>query len=177
MKKIIEEVEGFYRIVPLLSFRKTEGVSFDSIPPDMIPRVDGVERVIHTGGASSPGPVGEIEKPWYMHTHQDDHLLVLSGVRHIELYSHAVGEIYRFELLADKIYRNSELLCDSACMLCWPQNVFHRVVSHPINGSISINLATRHAGIDMENNFSIYDVDIEAGTHREIRRGALDQFQ
>jgi len=176
MQTAIEEVEGFYRIVPLLSFRKTPGVSFDIIPQGLVPRVDAVDRVIHTGAAPSPGPVGNVERPWYMHTHQEDNLLVLSGVRHIELYTHETGEIYDFELLPDRIYRNAELICDTACMLCWPRDVFHRVQSHPINGSISINLATRFEGIDMKNNFSIYDVAIEARTHREIRAGALDQF-
>ncbi len=176
MIHVIEEVEDFYKVIPLLSFRKTPGVEFDIIPGAMIPRVDGVDRVIHTGASPSPGPVGGVLRPWYMHTHQDDHLMVLDGVRSVELYTPDYGEIFEFEVSAHKIIRNGECICDDACILAWPCGVFHRVQSDPINGSISINLATRHDGIDMENNFSIYDVDIIEGTYHEIRKGSLDQF-
>jgi len=176
MYHVIEEVKDFYKVIPLLSFRKTPGVSFDIIPQSMVPRVDAVDRVIHTGAAPSPGAVGPIARPWYMHTHQDDNLMVLAGMRHIELYTHEHGEIYEFELTAERITRNGELICDGPCMLAWPCQVFHRIQSDRQHGSISVNLATRHDGIDMENNFSIYDVDIEAGTHHEIRKGTLDQF-
>lgn len=37
MIDIIQEVEGFYRIIPLLSFRRTPGVSFDKVPMQELP--------------------------------------------------------------------------------------------------------------------------------------------
>ena len=64
---VFKEVKGLYKIIPLKSFRKTPGVFFDIIPHELFPRIDGIDRVIHQGGAVSPGPIGDIERPWYMH--------------------------------------------------------------------------------------------------------------
>ncbi|MHC4789594.1 MAG: hypothetical protein ACYS8K_10395, partial [Planctomycetota bacterium] len=77
--EIVEQVDGLFRIIALNVLRRTPGVFFDTVPVAAIPRIDGIDRVFHDRGAYSPGSVGEIERPWYWHPHQQDHLIVLHG--------------------------------------------------------------------------------------------------
>ena len=165
---------GLYKIIPLKVFRRTEGVSFDSIPVEAIPRIDAIDRVIHKSKAVSPGPVGDITRPWYMHPHQDDNLVVLNGTRLVDIYTKEHGRIESFEVSADRITMNGELVYDGPAMLVWPRRVFHRVESLE-EGSSAINFAVHHEGIDMRTNFSIYDLDLETGSFKVIREGFKDQ--
>jgi hypothetical protein len=171
---IFQEVEGLYKIIPLKLFRKTSGVSFDILPKEIVPKVDAVDRVIHTKSAVSPGPVGDVAEPWYMHPHQDDNLMVLQGVRNVEIYARAHGKIESFVVTPDAIQQNGQTVYDGAALLVWPRSVFHRIKSGE-QGSASVNLATHYEGIDMRTNFNIYDLDIETGKFRVIREGHLDQ--
>ena len=171
---IVAEIPGFYKVVALHPFRKTEGVSFDILPKKLVPQVDAVDRVIHKHRAVSPGPVGDVKKPWYMHPHQDDNLIVLQGVRHVEIFIKAHGRIESFVVTPERIELNNKLLYDGPGLLVWSRGVFHRIKSGA-EGSASINLATHYEGIDMTSNFNIYDLDIETGKFRVIREGHLDQ--
>jgi hypothetical protein len=173
-KPIIAEIPGLYRVVALQPFRKTEGVSFDILPKNLVPKIDAVDRVIHKNRAVSPGPVGNIKEPWYMHPLQDDNLIVLQGTRRVEVYTGAHGRIESFAVTPERIEHNNRLLYDGPALLVWPQGVFHRIKSGE-NGSASINLATHYEGIDMRTNFNIYDLDIATGEFRVIREGHLDQ--
>ena len=172
--EIFKEIKGLYKIIPLKLFRKTQGVSFDVLPKDIVPKVDAVDRVIHFKDAVSPGPVGDVAEPWYMHPYQDDNLMVLQGVRHVDIYTRAHGKIESFVVTPHKIMQNGETVYDGAALLVWPQGVFHRIKSGP-EGSASVNLATHYEGIDMRTNFNIYDLDIETGKFKVIREGHLDQ--
>jgi hypothetical protein len=172
---ILEEVEGLYRIVALKSLRRTPGVRFDMVRLESLLRIDAIDRVIHDGGAVSPGAVGDISRPWYMHTHQDDNLLVLNGVREVDIYTPQHGRVEHFTVTADHVRRDGKLLHEGAAMLVWPRGVFHRIVSDPIEGSASLNLATHYDGFDLETNFSIYDLNTETGEYHVIRKGHLDQ--
>ena len=171
---IVAEIPGLYKVVALQPFRKTEGVSFDILPKSLVPRIDAVDRVIHKIRAVSPGPVGEVKEPWYMHPRQDDNLIVLQGVRSVEIYTKAHGRIESFVVTPERIEHNNKLLYDGAGMLVWPRGVFHRIKSGA-EGSASINLATHYDGIDMRTNFNIYDLDTATGEFRVIREGHLDQ--
>jgi hypothetical protein len=171
---IIAEIQGLYKVVALQPFRKTEGVSFDILPRNLVPKVDAVDRVIHKNRAVSPGPVGDISEPWYMHPHQDDNLIVLQGIRYVEIYTKAHGRIESFIITPERIEHNNRILYDGPGLLVWPRGVFHRIKSGD-NGSASINLATHYEGIDMKTNFNIYDVDIETGEFMVLREGHLDQ--
>jgi len=196
-KSVIEQVEGVYRVLRLSRLRQTPGVSFDVLPPRLVPQVDAVDRVIHEAGALSPGPVGEIERPWYMHPDQADHLMVLDGKRYVDLYSPLVGRMISFEVEPDRVVRmrgapsassgaweninsdafsGSDMIWEEACLLVWPRRVFHRIRSDEATGSKSVNLATHYPGFDIETNFSIYNLDTETGEHRVIREGAADQM-
>jgi len=171
---IIAEIPGLYKAVALQPFRKTAGVSFDILPKNLVPKVDAVDRVIHRNRAVSPGPVGDIQEPWYMHPHQDDNLIVLQGVRHVDIYTKAHGTIESFVVRPDRIEHNSKLLYDGPALLVWPRGVFHRIKSGG-EGSASINLATHYPGIDMRTNFNIYGLDTTTGKFWLVREGHLDQ--
>jgi len=171
---IFVEVPGLYKIIPLKLFRKTPGVSFDILPKKIVPKVDAVDRVIHAKSAVSPGPVGDVAEPWYMHPHQDDNLMVLQGVRHVDIYTSAHGKVESFVITPDAVQQNGVKVYDGAAMLVWPRGVFHRIKSGD-DGSASVNLATHYEGLDMRTNFSIYDLDTETGKFKVIREGHLDQ--
>ena len=175
MKEKLLEVKGLYKIVDLKRFRETKGVRFDIMPKELLKDVVGVDRVIHESNAVSPGTISGVERPWYMHTHQGDNLLVLHGERHVDLYSVEHGKVESFVVTNNEIYRNGELLLRGPAMLVWPPYVFHRVESKEC-GSASLNFAYRSEGFDIDNNFSIYDVDVESGDFKVIRRGKEDQF-
>jgi len=172
--KIIEDKAHHYRILKMSVFRKTPGVTFDLVPLSLIPHIDAVDRVLHASEALSPGSVGDVERPWYMHTHQADNLVVLQGVRFVELYSMQTRELEKFEVGPDYIKKDGELIFEGGCMLTWPTNVFHRIISGP-QGSASINFASHREGIDMRTNFNIYDLDQETGKFKVVRYGHEDQ--
>jgi hypothetical protein len=172
---IVAEIPGFYKVIALKPFRKTAGVSFDILPKNLIPKVDAIDRVIHKNKAVSPGPVGDVHEPWYMHPYQDDNLMVLQGVRYVDIYTRAHGRIESFVITPERLEHDSKILYDGPALLVWPRTVFHRIKSGA-SGSASINLATHYEGIDMRTNFNIYDLDIETGKFKLIRDGHLDQL-
>jgi hypothetical protein len=174
-ESIVERVEGVYTVLQLFRLRETPGVEFDVLLPRMVPRVDAVDRVIHQAGALSPGSVGGVERPWYMHPDQDDHLMVLAGRRYVDLYSPILGRMVSFVVEPDLIVRQGEVICDTACLLAWDRNVFHRIRSDAETGSRSVNLATHYPGFDINTNFNIYDLDVATGSYHILRVGAEDQ--
>jgi hypothetical protein len=171
---IIDEVTGFYRVIALAPFRRTPGVAFDIFPMEFLPKIDGIDRVMHARDAVSPGPVEGVERPWYMHPQQEDNLIVLSGVRTVDIYTLEHRLLLTFVVEPDRIVKNGQLLYDGPAMLVWPCHVFHRIRSG-VRGSASLNFAVRMPDIDMKTNFNIYDLDIVANTYRLLRSGFLDQ--
>jgi hypothetical protein len=169
------EVSGLYRLVPLRVLRNTPGVSFDLVPTETLPRIDGIDRVIHAGGAVSPGSVGDVLRPWYMHAHQDDHLIVLHGTRFVDLYTPSHGRIESFTVTSHEIVHQGKVINDGPAMLVWPRGVFHRIRSDEETGSASINFAVRYEGFDIRTNFNVYDLDMTTRAYRMIRAGHLDQ--
>ncbi len=172
--RIIDEVPGLYRIISLRVFRKTQNVTFDFVPVDLLPRIDAIDRVLHQSHAASPGPVGSIERPWYMHPFQDDNLIVLHGTRHVEIHTHEHGKIEKFTVTPHEIVREGKVIYKGGAMLVWPCNVFHRIQSDA-QGSASLNLAVHYEGFDIRTNFNIYQLDINSGEYGVIREGYLDQ--
>ncbi|MBF0430023.1 MAG: hypothetical protein HQK83_01990 [Fibrobacteria bacterium] len=168
------EIPGLYKLIPLTSFRETEGVSFDILSPKNFPAIHSIDRVIHKSRAVSPGRVGDVEKAWYLHQSQDDNLMVMHGVRYVDLYNKEYGKVLSFKVTADEIILDGEKINTAPAMLTWPRGVFHRVMSGD-EGSISINLATHYDNFDIKTNFSIYDLNVETGEYKVIRKGELDQ--
>jgi hypothetical protein len=173
-KGIIEEVPGLYKILPLRVFRKTQKVTFDFVPIHLLPRIDAIDRVLHDSNATSPGPVGSVERPWYVHPCQDDNLIVLYGTRDVEIYTKAHGRIERFTVTPNEIIKDGKVIFSGGAMLIWPRGVFHRIQS-AAQGSASLNLAVHYEGFDIRTNFNIYDLDTATGEFRVIREGYLDQ--
>lgn len=171
---IVQEVPHFYRVMALKPFRKTPGVAFDIVPMDLLPKIDGIDRVLHEHSAVSPGPVGNVARPWYLHPHQEDNLIVLAGKRTVDIYNLEHRRVETFVVEPQRIYKNGELFYDGPAMLVWPRNVFHRIVSGP-EGSASLNFAARFDGFDIRTNFSIYDLNTASGEFSVIREGHLDQ--
>lgn len=171
----MEKVDNLFEIVHLRRFRKTEGVIFDVFTKELIEPISGIDRVIHQSNAVSPGKIGDVDRPWYMHPHQSDNLLVLHGERHIDLYSREHGKVESFVVTPTEVFQNGKLICDVPGMLIWPPYVFHRVESKE-NGSASVNFAYREKGFDIKNNFNIYDLNTETGEYKVIRKGFKDQF-
>ena len=174
MSYIVKEVENFYKVIKLKEFRKTEGVVFDVMGKSMVPKVDAIDRVLHVNGAISPGTIGEVERPWYMHLHQEDNLFVLHGKRYVELYTKEHGRVEKFVITPDYIEHNGERIVEGGGLITWTTNVFHRIISGN-EGSASINLATHLDGFNIKTNFNIYDLNIDTGEYTLIREGYKDQ--
>jgi hypothetical protein len=163
-----------YRIIPLRIMRRTQGVKFDEMVPSDIPKIDGVDRIIHGPNSISPGPVDNVNRPWYMHKHQDDNLMVLFGTRFIDIYDVKTRTEASFIITPDKIYKNDKLYCNYPAMIVWPSGIFHRIISGP-EGSISMNFATRHKGFDIRDNFNIYNLNVNSGEYVLMKDGFEDQ--
>lgn len=172
---LAHEVPGLYGILPLRTFRRTPGVHFDVLDPGHLPRIDAIDRVIHSRGAVSPGPAAGVQRPWYMHPFQADNLMVLHGTRDVDLYSRAHGRVENFKVTADSISKGGEVLFTGPAMLVWPAQVFHRILSSPDVGSASVNFAVHFEGWDVRSNFNIYGLDTGTGEFRVLREGHLDQ--
>jgi predicted dehydrogenase len=171
----IQEVPGLYKIIPLIKFRRTKGVAFDLLPIEFIPKIDGIDRVIHDFEAISPGKTAGIERPWYMHPAQADNLIVLHGIRYVDIYTKEHGKIESFEVSANMVKHNGEIVYQGPVMLVWSEGVFHRIQSGE-KGSASLNFAVRGKEFDIETNFNIYDLDTNTGEYKVLREGHLDQF-
>lgn len=167
-----------YRLVPLRMLRRTKGVSFDEMVPSDIPKITGIDRIIHGPNSISPGPVEDIsipvKRPWYMHPGQDDNLLVLQGTRYIDIFDQKTLSKASFIVTPEKVYKNDKLYYNGSAMLVWPAGIFHRIISG-IEGSISVNFATRTDKFDIRNNFNIYKLCTETGNYEIIKEGHEDQ--
>lgn len=172
---IILDIPDFFRIISFKILRRTKGVNFDEVPVLAFPHIDAIDRVIHEGGALSPGSIGGVERPWYMHPAQADNLVVLHGKRFVELFTRKHNQIERFTVTPNRIEHNGQIILDGPGMLCWPCRVFHRIRSCETLGSASINLAVHFPGFDLRTNFNIYDMDTGLRRATCLRQGFLDQ--
>lgn len=164
-----------YRLVPLRMLRRTPGVHFDEMVPSDIPKIDGIDKVIHGPNSISPGPIeGSCKRPWYMHPGQDDNLMVLQGTRYIDIYCPLRKERASFIVTPDKVYKNDKLYYDGSAMVVWPAGIFHRIISGD-EGSISINFATRTDKFNLDDNFNIYTLNTKTGEYDVLKDGSEDQ--
>jgi len=169
-KEIVKEVAF---IIPLKLLRKTPNVEFYNVQ-GVLTHLNAVDKVIHQKNAVSPSVKGsKIKRPWYMHTHQEDNLLVHEGKRLVDLYSVKQGKIEKFEATSKYIKHNGKVIFKGAAILGWPVNVFHKVRSP--NGSISTNYAKHYKHFDIRTNFNIYDLDTKTGKFKVLREGHKDQ--
>ncbi len=173
MKKI-DIIPGVVFVTPLSVLRETPNVHFHDLPTDFVPEIAAIDRVEHGVGAYSPSVKDRADlRPWYMHTHQEDNLLVLCGQRNVELYTPGHGSVESFEVTPHFIRHRGSVVHEGPGLLGWGVGVFHRVVSP--GGSISMNFARHFDGFDITTNFNIYDLNTGTGEHSLIRLGASDQ--
>tara|TARA_B100001093_G_scaffold448001_1_gene453286 strand:- start:236 stop:808 length:573 start_codon:yes stop_codon:yes gene_type:complete len=167
-----------YRLIPLRKLRRTNGVKFDEIVPSDIPKIHGIDRVLHGPNSISPGPVDDvvpaITRPWYMHPGQDDNLMVLQGTRYVDVYDPSNKEQASFIITPEKVYKNDKLYFDGPAMITWPCGIFHRILSGS-EGSISINFSTRTKHFDINDNFNIYNLCTITGDYYVLKDGSDDQ--
>jgi hypothetical protein len=172
--KIIDQVESLFKLISLLRFRRTDRVTFDMAPGSIFGKIGAVDKVVHAPGAHSPGAVNGVARPWYMHPHQEDNLMVINGHRVVQLYTPKHGKIEEFEVYPDRVVRNGELICEGTTILNFPCGVFHRIVSSDRDGSISMNFAIHDAKFDLDDNFNIYDLNPDTGEYIMLRPGSKD---
>lgn len=165
-------IENLCFILPLKTLRTTPNVAFYAVE-GIVDDLSGVDLVMHEPGGKSPLIEGDDAWYWYMHTDQEDKLLVHQGRRLVQLYSQKHGQVENFEVTPDAIYHNSQKIFEGAAILGWPQHVFHRV--HSPEGSLSTNYASRLADFNIDTNFNIYKLDTQTGKYEMARLGALDQ--
>jgi hypothetical protein len=165
-------IENLCFIMPLSTLRTTPNVQFLNIE-GVIDTLSGIDLVIHEPGGRSPLIAGKDDWYWYMHTDQEDKLVVHQGQRLVELYSAKHGQVEYFTVTPNAIFHNGHKIFDGAAILGWPPYVFHRV--HSPEGSISTNYASRMADFSIETNFNIYTLNPETGEFSLARLGALDQ--
>ena len=102
-----------YRLIPLRMLRRTPGVKFDEMVPSDIPKIDGIDKVVHGPNSLSPGPMEDndgipIKRPWYMHSGQDDNLMVLQGTRYIDIFCLKRKEKASFIITPDQVFKNDK---------------------------------------------------------------------
>lgn len=167
-----------YRLIPLRVLRRTQGVKFDEMVPSDIPKIHGIDKVIHAPNSISPGPVRDsvpsCNRPWYMHNGQDDNLMVLQGTRYIDIFCPKQKKKESFIVTPDKVYKNDKLYYDGPAMIVWPAGIFHRIISGE-EGSISVNFSTRTKDFNIEDNFNIYSLNTSTGEYITLKEGKDDQ--
>ena len=158
--------------------RRTKGVKFDEMVPSDIPKIHGIDKVVHAPNSVSPGPVEDsvppCKRPWYMHKGQDDNLMVLQGTRYVDIFDPILKIKASFVVTPDKVYKNEKLYFDGPAMVVWPAGIFHRIISGD-EGSISVNFATRTEKFDLADNFNIYNLCTNTGDYHLLRDGSEDQ--
>ncbi len=161
-------------VIELNTIRETPNVHFHDVPVELVRAVAAIDRVEHGVGAFSPIARDKPDmRPWYMHTHQEDNLIVLCGQRNVDLFTTAHGAVESFEVTPHFIRHRGEVITQGPALLGWGVGVFHRIVSP--GGSISMNFARHLDGFDMSTNFNIYDLNPDTGEYTVLRVGADDQ--
>ncbi len=124
-------------------FRDTPSVRFFDVT---IETSNARDLVIHAGPAVSP-PNDFKTGAWqfYMHSHQEDNLLAVSGGR----------TFYLVNLAWEKPF-HSVRLDSGGDILRIPPGTFHRSISDP-DGSVVLNQAVREAGVSLVEEFRVYN--------------------
>ena len=160
------------------TLRQTLGVQFHEMAKSDIPKISGIDRVIHAPNSISPGPILDgpipVHRPWYMHKGQADNLMVLQGTRYVDIYCTKTREKASFVITPEKIYKNDKSYYTGPAMLVWNQGIFHRIISGE-EGSISVNFASRNKNFNIDDNFNVYNLCTTTGEYYVIREGNEDQ--
>jgi hypothetical protein len=131
-----------FELVSYHKFRNTPGVKFFDVT---IAGSNARDLVVHDGPAVSPNNSEGGAWQFYLHPHQEDNLLALSGGR----------TFYLVNFAWDYPYHMVRLESDGD-ILRIPPGTFHRSVSDP-KGSIVLNQAVRDEVATIEGEFRVYN--------------------
>ena len=132
-----------FKLLPFERFRETHSVYFFDVT---VETSNARDLVIHTGAAVSP-PDDSDSGAWqfYMHNHQEDNLLAVSGGR----------TFYLVNLSWDQPFHMVRLE-SGGDILRIPPGTYHRSISDP-NGSVVLNQAVRQPGASLSQEFRVYN--------------------
>jgi hypothetical protein len=133
---------SMFELISYTKFRDTPSVSFFDIT---IADSNARDLVMHDGPAISPNNTEEGYWQFYMHSHQEDNLLALSGGRTFFLVNFSWDYPFHMVRLESK-----------GDILRIPPGTFHRSVSDP-KGSIVLNQAVRSISTTLEAEFRVYN--------------------
>jgi hypothetical protein len=131
-----------FELIAYEKFRNTPGVKFFDIT---IAASNARDLVIHEGPAISPNNADNGSWQFYLHPHQEDNLLALSGGRTFYLVNFTWAKpfhIVRLESTGD--------------ILRIPPGTFHRSISDA-TGSIVLNQAVRDQVATLAGEFRVYN--------------------
>lgn len=131
-----------FELLAYEKFRNTPGVKFFDIT---IAASNARDLVVHEGPAVSPHNAAGGAWQFYLHPHQEDNLLALSGGRTFYLVNFSWD--YPFHMVR---------LASDGDILRIPPGTFHRSVSDA-NGSIVLNQAVRDAVATIDREFRVYN--------------------
>jgi len=131
-----------FELLPYQKFRDTPSVRFFDIT---IPDSNARDLVFHDGPAVSPNNTPDGDWQFYLHPHQEDNLLALTGGRTFYLINFA----WQTPFHVVRVESNREILRI-------PPGTFHRSISDP-NGSLVLNQAVRTAAATIEREFHVYN--------------------
>ena len=132
-----------FELLPYERFRDTPSVRFFDIT---VGPSNARDLVIHSGPAVSP-PDDEDTGAWqfYLHPHQQDNLLAVSGGRTFQLVNFSWDEPFHVVRLES-----------GGFILRIPPGTFHRSISDP-EGSVVLNQAVREPDVCLNREFRIYN--------------------
>jgi hypothetical protein len=131
-----------FELIPYSKFRDTPSVRFFDIT---IAQSNARDLVFHDGPATSPNNSPDGYWQFYLHPHQEDNLLALTGGRTFYLVNFA----WRHPFHIVRLEANGAILRI-------PPGTFHRSVSDP-DGSLVLNQAVRTAQATVESEFRVYN--------------------
>lgn len=131
-----------FDLITYRKFRDTPQVRFFDIT---IQNSNARDLVFHDGPAVSPNNDTDDFWQFYMHSHQEDNLMALSGGRTFYLVNFQWAHPYHMV----RVETGGEILRI-------PPGTFHRSISDP-GGSLVINQAVRDSATTIEREFQVYN--------------------
>ena len=131
-----------FQLLDFRKFRDTPSVQFFDIT---VATSNARDLVYHEGPAISPNNNDYGDRQFYLHAHQEDNLLALSGGRTFHLVNFEWEDPYHVVRLDANRH-----------ILRIPPGTFHRSESD-LNGSLVINQAVRDEAAEVEHEFRVYD--------------------
>jgi hypothetical protein len=131
-----------FQLLPYKKFRDTPSVRFFDIT---VPESNVRDLVVHQGAAVSPPDSADGYWQFYLHPHQEDNLLAISGGRTFYL----VNFTWNYPYHIVRLESDREILRI-------PPGTFHRSVSDA-QGSVVMNQAVRNDRASISSEFRVYD--------------------